>query len=1028
MKKVFFILFCAVSVFCSAQTITKQQEKKVNKLFKHKTELYFTFQIADKNEITMLTRIISIDNVKSNQVWAYANKNEFKKFIVLNYKYTVLPSPGSLMNIKTKNSSSIGTLKSVAAYPTYQAYETMMTQYAQNYPAICKLVVIGVLPSGHRLLALKITDNVTIREDEPQFLYTSSMHGDETAGYVGMLDFIDYLLTNYGTNTRVTNLVNTIEIWINPLANPDGTYAAGDNSVTGATRYNGNNIDLNRNYPDPQAGIHPDGNAWQPETVAFMAFADSLNFTMSANFHGGSEVVNYPWDTWATLHADNNWWVRESQKYADTAQANAAAGYFTSVNANGITDGFAWYQVTGGRQDYMNYFKHCREVTIELSNTKLIPASDFTAKWNANYRSYLNYMEESTHGIRGIITDACTGQPIKAKVFITGHDLDSSHVYSALPIGDYHRPIYQGTYNVTFSAPGYVSQTINNINVVNGNATVVNVVLSPAPPVSNFALASVDNCSGVANFSDLSGSAISWHWNFGDGSTSSLQNPTHLYTSNGTFSISLVVTNCAGNDSIYKPNYITITAPALPIVQGDSSLICGADSLHLSATASGNISWFDAATGGTLLATGNQFTTPLINATTTYYAENQVTAASQFVGPVDNSIGAGGYYTVNTYRYLIFTAYTGFKLISVWVDAGAAGNRTIELRNSVGTVLQSATVPVPAGQSRVTLNFNVPAGVDLQLGTAGLSNLYRNQAGGNYPYSLPGLISITGNSANNAAYYYFFYDWEVASFCAGSRVAVNAVINPTTPVSAVITAVDNSVCAGTAAVINAAVANGGSAPVYQWMVNGINAGANSAVFTSSSLQNGDVISCIITSSNTCATGNPATSNAVAETVFALPATPVISQAGNVLNSNAAAGNQWYNTTGIISGETAAAYAPAVTSGYYVIVTDNNGCRSDTSNVIQFLSNGISTLTNNSGLHFYPNPCGAEINIDFTADNYQKDITFEIYNTLGALIYSETTGNPQLKINCSSFKSGIYFLTVKNNDQFYKEKFLVKRGE
>jgi len=99
--------------------------------------------------------------------------------------------------------------------------------------------------------------------------------------------------------------------------------------------------------------------------------------------------------------------------------------------------------------------------------------------FNYNYRSWLNYMEEALHGIRGIVTDSCSGEPLRAKVFISGHDFDSSHVYSALPIGDYHRPIYQGTYNVTFSATGYQSRTINGISVINGNATVVNVILKP---------------------------------------------------------------------------------------------------------------------------------------------------------------------------------------------------------------------------------------------------------------------------------------------------------------------------------------------------------------------------------------------------------------------------------------------------------------------------------------------------------------------------------------------------------------------
>ena len=116
-------------------------------------------------------------------------------------------------------------------------------------------------------------------EAEPQVLYTSSMHGDETTGYVLLLRLIDYFTSHYGTDAEVTDMINGMEIWINPAANPDGTYHGGNNTVFGATRSNGNGIDLNRNYPDPQYGDHPDGNAWQPETILFMQFDSFLRKT-----------------------------------------------------------------------------------------------------------------------------------------------------------------------------------------------------------------------------------------------------------------------------------------------------------------------------------------------------------------------------------------------------------------------------------------------------------------------------------------------------------------------------------------------------------------------------------------------------------------------------------------------------------------------------------------------------------------------------------------------------------------------------
>ena len=96
------------------------------------------------------------------------------------------------------------------------------------------------------------------------------------------------------------NILDNCEIWINPLANPDGTYRSGNSTVNGAVRYNANFVDINRNFPDPADGPHPDGEVWQPETMIMMNVASANCFSASANFHGGEEVANYPWDTWSS--------------------------------------------------------------------------------------------------------------------------------------------------------------------------------------------------------------------------------------------------------------------------------------------------------------------------------------------------------------------------------------------------------------------------------------------------------------------------------------------------------------------------------------------------------------------------------------------------------------------------------------------------------------------------------------------------------------------------------------------------------
>ncbi len=784
MKRTFLLFLLFAVCFTYGQEVNTH-DQNTSQLFSEKDEVYFVFTIANHSELNTLTGIISIDNVKGEIVFAYANHKQFSEFSKLGYSWKVLPSPAELSNPKMLNNIDRKSLKAWDFYPTYDAYVNLMQQFESNFPAICETFNIGTLASGRKLLAVKISDNVGVRENEPQFLYTSSIHGDETTGFVLLLHLIDYLLSNYGIDPRITKMVDNIEIWINPAANPDGTYAGGNNTVSGATRGNANGVDMNRNYPDPQNGNHPDGNAWQPETVFFMNFADSMDFVMSANFHGGAEVVNYPWDTWPQLHADDDWWFAVSREYADTAHLHSPAGYMTDQN-NGISNGYAWYSINGGRQDYMNYFEHCREVTIEVSNVKLLPETQLEAHWNYNYPSLLNYLEQTMYGIQGIIIDSCTNQPVKAMVFVNNHDFDESHVYSSLPVGNYYRPIYPGTYSLTFSAPGYQSKTYNNVFVVAGDTTRLDVVLQPLPPLAGFEVNDTISCTGLVEFYDNSQapSGSLYNWDFGDGSYSNLENPVHTYMNNGTYSVKLSLqTLCAGTDSIIKADLIVVNKPFDPVVADIQN--CGHDSFLLNASGSGLIEWYDNSSGGTPLDTGDFYQTPLLSSSQTYYVQSVVPFPLQYTGKPNNS-GGGGMYNNNSSHFLYFDCEQPLTLVSVKVYADGDGNRNIELRDNTGSVIQSKNAFIPDGESRVSLDFEIPPGTDYELAGPVAPYLYRNNNGLSYPYEIPGFISITRSSAgsNPTGYYYFFYDWEVRkTSCKSNLIPLNVIINQGIPVA-----------------------------------------------------------------------------------------------------------------------------------------------------------------------------------------------------------------------------------------------------
>jgi hypothetical protein len=246
-------------------------------------------------------------------------------------------------------------------------------------------------------------------------------------------------------------------------------------------------------------GEHPDGNSWQPETIAMMDFAGQRHFVLSANFHGGAEVVNYPWDTWERRHADDEWFIWLCRQYADTVHAYSPSDYMNGFD-DGITNGYNWYPVYGGRQDYMTYFQHCREVTIEISDTKLLPEAELPAYWEYNRAALLNYMAAALSGIRGEVRYG--SDPLEVQVGIIDHEKDNSRVFSDPDIGDYYRLCLPGVYDLHFTDGGNLTKTFYNVPVKSGAATIVNVFFQSEThgDVNNDGLINVADILRIVNF------------------------------------------------------------------------------------------------------------------------------------------------------------------------------------------------------------------------------------------------------------------------------------------------------------------------------------------------------------------------------------------------------------------------------------------------------------------------------------------------------------------------------------------------
>lgn len=426
---------------------------------------YLSIPYAPHNKVFInnVSRCVSIDKISSDSIFAYASDSEFETFLKLSIPFNDKLLKASLSKAAVSSSDmalSLSDFVNFDKYPSYDVYLTFMQSAVDNFPDLCRLEKIGVSVNNRDILALEISKNVNLEDTKPKLFYTSSIHGDEVCGFVLMLRLIDYMLKNEESDSLVNQLVSNFRIFINPLANPDGTYYGGNQTVASAQRYNFNDIDLNRNFPKPGI-VSKSASSVEVETQAMIDFAHKHNFVLSANFHAGDEVVNFPWDTFEKSEMalpDLDWFTAVSKRYVDTTRI-IDPSYMSELYSCGYVYGADWYSIEGGRQDYMLYYKDCRETTIELSCDKILSTSLFNDYWNINKRSLLRYLDEANRGFKGKVTDT-EGNPLEAQIYVRNYD-DLYSCVKADSVGNYTRIITGNkSYSVTAFLDGYKSSTL----------------------------------------------------------------------------------------------------------------------------------------------------------------------------------------------------------------------------------------------------------------------------------------------------------------------------------------------------------------------------------------------------------------------------------------------------------------------------------------------------------------------------------------------------------------------------------------
>lgn len=212
---------------------------------------------------------------------------------------------------------------------------------------------------------LKISDNPTVDENEPEILYDGVHHAREPASVAQLIMFMYYLLENYATDPEVQYLVNNSEMYFIPLVNPDGyVYNQTTNPNGGGMwrknrRNNGDGtwgVDLNRNYgynwgydnvgssPNTNSSTYRGPSAFsEPETQNLRDFCNQHQFRLCLNYHTYGNLMIYPWGYDANIYTP------------DSAQFTTYGDHLTTYNkySYGTANQTVLYTANGVSDDWM---------------------------------------------------------------------------------------------------------------------------------------------------------------------------------------------------------------------------------------------------------------------------------------------------------------------------------------------------------------------------------------------------------------------------------------------------------------------------------------------------------------------------------------------------------------------------------------------------------------------------------------------------------------------------------------------------
>jgi len=654
----------------------------------------------------------------------------------------------------------------------------------------------------------------------------------------------------------------------------------------------------------------------------------------------------------------------------------------------------------------------------------------------------------------------------------------SSISFTANPVNGGSVPSYQWKVNggnVGTNSPAYISSTLNENDVVTvvmtSSLSCVTTTVVTSPSLVVHYAASVTPSVGITSTPmGCVGASISFTANPVNGGTTPVYqwklNNTNVGTNSSTFTSSTLNNNdvvkvimhssnsCAVPDSAIS-NGITITfTTGTTAYAGNDTSICAGSSVQLQGSGGTTYSWSPAA-GLSNPNIANPVATPV--STTAYiltvsngpacFANDTIliTVNPAMAPAVTISASANNICSGTLVTFTATPANGGATPNYQWqvngTNAGTNSNTFTSsalLNNSqVKIILISSlacAAPATATSNIITMAVTATpianAGPDVTI-CNGSGTQINGSGGTTYSWSpATGLSNpnIANPVASPAATTTYVLTVSNGPSCSSTDMVIVTVGGASITPTAVISTASSNICEGSAATFNASITNGGANPIYQWQVNGINAGINSSSFTYSTFNNNDQVKLILTSSLTCATTTTVTSNIITISTTQL-ATPLISVSNRVFtvsNPDVLAvyiwqvknGNVWAD---VIPASTGTVYTATVAGEYKVKAVKGACTQYSASTVANF-----STLYSHF-IDLYPNPAHNYITLDSIA-LVKKYETVEIIDMLTKRVLPlfSVINRTTITIDISMLSNGVYMAIIRQKDGTYSAIKFIKQ--